>query len=302
MAKFCGNCGSKAEDTDRVCGNCGTFFEDAVADTAPVMDTAPIAPATETYSVSPTPAKENFFKKNKKLIIILGAVLVVAIVAVILLVVLLGGGKSAASTAEGFAKAFVNEDYDKAASYYMVDPTYDYDEDEKEDEIEQQVDDIEDYAEYMFDYFDDETDSKEATYEVTVYTYSDEYIELSKNRGKVEAMGDEDMLEMADKIGGYADAAIVITSAEDEDVSCVIYLSLVKYDGEWGYTSCYGRTDEFDSEDWLDDMKDQEEERIEYLEDYADIDDALDAADNMMGDYDDYDDYDDLMNEIESYY
>lgn len=133
MAKFCGNCGNRMEDSEVFCGQCGTKSDVApvapaapVAPVAPVAPAAPAAPVVPAAPVAPAAPKEpskfalwlNNFTDNvmelagkawawikaKPLnmgIAIGGAVAVVALI--VLAIIFLGGGGE-----EGAVKTYVN--------------------------------------------------------------------------------------------------------------------------------------------------------------------------------------------------
>ncbi|MCD7785511.1 MAG: zinc ribbon domain-containing protein [Oscillospiraceae bacterium] len=104
MAKFCGNCGMRLEDNDRVCGNCGM----------PCGDMPEVKPVVK-------PVKANKPKKG----------IVAAVICVVIAVVLLITGICVASVNSGYkgllkktVKAYINYDIDKIVK--NASESYDY--------------------------------------------------------------------------------------------------------------------------------------------------------------------------------
>jgi len=106
MAKFCGNCGAKLEDSAKVCGYCGT----TLADSGEAQEEVQTNEVVGSRAISNSMSSE----KKKRLIklIAIGAVALVALIVFISIITSCTGVKGAARKV---MNAFVNEDADALA-------------------------------------------------------------------------------------------------------------------------------------------------------------------------------------------
>ncbi len=263
MGKFCGYCGSPAQDTDRVCGNCGKPFGDTPAYTPapPAEPVAPVVPAQvdavynpEFSQESALPVeKESFFKKNKKLIIIGASALVVVVAVVILLIVIFGGaGNSPESTAEAYASAMVNSDADMAAGISIEALDKDNIEDVKEDFL------------YDAENFQDWFDSK-IRYEVIFCKECPKDLvntmkEIYSKSGELMS-GDLNIK----KLDGIAEAVVEFTDGDNTEH---VTLGMVKYDGKWMVADVSYYADSTDPKE-LEELFDEEMEELKESLEFA---------------------------------
>lgn len=121
MAKFCGNCGSKMDDSARVCGNCGTPFNELPAN------------IQKAEYVDPEKKKESERKMRKTIGIAVTAAALILVAVIVFNVV------SAFTGCNGLVRKVMSayEDYDIDALLSMSSDVYYYG--------------TEDYAEYYFE-------------------------------------------------------------------------------------------------------------------------------------------------------
>ncbi len=210
MAGFCGNCGSKLNDGDRVCGNCGMPVAEIPTDN-PVLNAGP--------SAAPTPVKP---KIGSRLIILAAAAAAVIIVAVAGFVLILGNG-GYKGTVKKMVKALQNEDMEAL--------------EELASSIGEDV-----YGRNYLDYYEEMVDGVLDNYEDAVgsiknISYSiEDASEVSERRVEnikenLEDYYDADVDEIEEIV--MVDLVLTVKGSKRSRVCQSENLYLIKEDGEW---------------------------------------------------------------------
>jgi len=140
MAKFCGNCGTKLDDSAKICGICGAPLESDALHTAKI-------PGIEYVN----PEKKEKIKKTVKLVAVWAAI----VVAIIVVINIISGFVGYKGATRKFMKAY--EKYDMETIVSMASELYFYmDEDEEDIEdlfasaISYDLDTIEEYVGHKY--------------------------------------------------------------------------------------------------------------------------------------------------------
>lgn len=205
MAKFCGNCGFKLEDNDRVCGNCGT----------PCGNLPPVNPVVK-------PAKASRSRKG----------IIAAIICVVVAVVLLITGVCTLSASAGYKgllkktmKAYINYDIDKIVSNAST--SYDYSYSSYADyyftaKIDDSLETFDNYVGYNY----------KLTYEVDdVYIASDRY--LNEVKSTLEAKYGTFDADVIKKVA-IAEVSVTATSkTTNKKCTQTMQITFTKEKGSW---------------------------------------------------------------------
>ena len=149
MSKFCGNCGAKMDDDDKVCGECGTPFSDS---------------GSSTTATSVVAGK----KGGMNSIIKIGAAALIGIIALVLAINIIGSSSGYKGTLNKMIKSYKNADpeiYMSVISYVaeeMAEEIYDED---AEDKLYDSLDGL--ITERLDEYEDSVGNIKKISYEIT---------------------------------------------------------------------------------------------------------------------------------------
>lgn len=205
MAKFCGHCGTKLDDTAKVCGNCGTPLEDTPAEIPGVKMVDP--------------------EQQKK--IKTAGILIAGLVAVVVIIVVAINVVSNFTGTKGLLRKVMNayENYDIDALVAMSSDVYYYG--------------YEDWTEYYFTYAVGENlddfesyvgHSYKLSYEVNeIYTMSDrKYNELIRNLQSTYSGVDADMIKEV------VVADVTLTAKQgSKSMKRNLQVTMSKEDGGW---------------------------------------------------------------------
>lgn len=208
MAKFCGNCGAKLDDSAKVCGNCGIHLENNKITNASIPGVSYVDP-------------EQKAKMRKK--IKLFAVLAVGIIIAIITINIVSGFVGYKGAVRKIMNAYEEYDLNTIVSmssdfYYFMDDES-YAEDYFADIISDDLDNFEEQVGHKYKLNYEITD----TYEMSEHKYEDLLDTLSY-------FGDFD----ADIITKVMIVEIEVTAKDGKDsMTMELQLTLTKEDGSW---------------------------------------------------------------------
>lgn len=212
MSKFCGVCGTQAEDSANVCGNCGNAFNDQAENTK----TAPIPGADAVKDKIKSLKTDGLMKKG-----------IIAIAAVVVGIIIISSISSSAGykgTVKKVINAFEKNDVEKLCSYASGLNYYDEDEiDEYEENFEDRISDR------LDDYEDEVGDNIKIKYEITKV----KDIEDRKKEKFLEEF--EDFDGYPKKIGDIKEIQMKLTvkGSDDEETYKVKDFYVIKENGKW---------------------------------------------------------------------
>ena len=210
MSKFCENCGSELNDTDKVCPKCGTAVAETATQKKDVKEKAKTKPEVES-------TVEAGAKDNKKTMILIGGIAAAVIIVLLLIIALCSGGYK-----KPVKYYFTGMEKSSSKTYLKQFPSF------MKEDLEDTYDD--EALEKMMDSFEKKYGDKiKITYKVLDKTKI-EKDDLDDVKDKLENKYDDEKIKVTD---GYEVCVKATIKGSDEKDTSYTSFDVYKINGKW---------------------------------------------------------------------